>query len=56
VKALEAQLKALGKDATLNIHAGAQHAFFNDARPEVFDASAAKIAFDRTLDLFKTSL
>lgn len=56
VKALEAQLKALGKDATLNIHAGTQHAFFNDARPEVFDASAAKIAFDRTLDLFKTSL
>jgi carboxymethylenebutenolidase len=56
VQALEAQLKSLGKDATLHIHAAAHHAFFNDARPEVFDASVAKIAFDRTLDLFKTSL
>jgi carboxymethylenebutenolidase len=56
VKALEAQLKALGKDATLNIHAGSQHAFFNDARPEVFDAAAAKMSFDRTLDLFRTTL
>ena len=56
VKALEAQLKALGKDATLNIHAGSQHAFFNDVRPEVFDAAAAKMSFDRTLDLFRTTL
>ena len=56
MKALEAQLKALGKDATLNIHAGSQHAFFNDARPEVFDAAAAKMSFDRTLDLFRTTL
>jgi carboxymethylenebutenolidase len=56
VKALEAQLKTLGKDVTLNIHAGTQHAFFNDARPEVFDSSAAKTSFDRTLDLFRTTL
>jgi carboxymethylenebutenolidase len=56
VKALEAQLKTLGKDATLNIHAGTQHAFFNDARPEVFDAAAAQMSFDRTLDLFRTTL
>jgi len=56
VKALEAQLKSLGKDATLNIHAGTQHAFFNDARPDVFDSQAAKISFERTLDLFRTKL
>jgi len=56
VRALEKQLRDLGKDATLNIHAGCDHAFFNDARPEVFDPAAARVAFDRTLELFRTSL
>ena len=56
VNALEAQLKALGKDATLHVHAGAQHAFFNDARPDVYDTAASAIAFARTLELFRTSL
>ena len=56
VRALESQLKTLGKDATLNIHAGTQHAFFNDARPDVFDSHAAKISFERTLNLFRTTL
>lgn len=56
VRALESQLKALGKDATLHIHAGADHAFFNDTRPEVYDAAAAKTAFARTIDLFESTL
>lgn len=56
VHALESQLRELGKDATLYIHAGADHAFFNDTRPEVYDASASKIAFERTLDLFASTL
>jgi carboxymethylenebutenolidase len=56
VRALEKQLHDLGKDATMHIHAGCEHAFFNDTRPEVFDASAARIAFDRTLDLFRSTL
>jgi carboxymethylenebutenolidase len=56
VRALEAQLHGLGKDATLHIHPGADHAFFNDTRPEVFDASASSIAFARTVDLFRTTL
>jgi len=56
VRALEKQLRDLGKDATLHIHAGCDHAFFNDARPEVFDPAAARVAFDRTLELFRTTL
>lgn len=55
-RALEAQLRELGKDATVHIHAGADHAFFNDARPEVYDAEASKVAFDRTVELFRTTL
>ena len=56
VKALEDQLRQLGKDVTLHIHAGADHAFFNDTRPEVYDADASKLAFDRTVALFREVL
>ncbi len=56
VRSLESQLRGLGKDATLHIHARCQHAFFNDSRPEVFDEDAAAIAFARTVDLFRTTL
>ena len=56
VHELESQLRGLGKDATLHIHPGAQHAFFNDTRPEVYDAAASAIAFDRTVELFRATL
>ena len=55
-QALEAQLRELGKDATMYVHAGADHAFFNDDRPEVYDAAASAIAFDRTVALFRDAL
>jgi carboxymethylenebutenolidase len=56
VKELEASLHALGKDATFHIYPGTQHAFFNDTRPEVYDAAVAKTAWDRTLALFRANL
>lgn len=56
VRALEAQLRDFGKDVTLHVHAGADHAFFNDSRPEVYDASASAVAFERTLELFASTL
>ena len=56
VRALETQLRDLGKDVTLHVHAGADHAFFNDTRPEVYDASASAVAFERTLELFASTL
>ena len=56
VRGLESQLRELGKDVTLHIHAGADHAFFNDTRPDVYDAACAKTAFDRTLALFRANL
>ena len=34
----------------------ADHAFFNDARPEVYDAEAAADAWRRVLDLFRKHL
>lgn len=55
-KALEDQLRALGKDATLHVHEGAQHAFFNDARPEVYSAEHSLEAWERTNQLFLDEL
>jgi carboxymethylenebutenolidase len=55
-RALESQLRELGKDATLHIHEGCDHAFFNDARPEVYQAEHAAQAFDRTVALFREML
>jgi carboxymethylenebutenolidase len=53
---LEAKLKAIGKDVELVVYPGANHAFFNDTRPEVYNPDAAADAWRRTLDLFRRSL
>lgn len=55
-RALEAQLQELGKDVAVHIHPGTEHAFFNDTRPEVYDAAASAVAFDRTVALFRETL
>jgi carboxymethylenebutenolidase len=53
---LESTLRKAGVAATLYIYPGVDHAFFNDARPEVYDADAAATAWGRTLDFLRTRL
>ncbi len=53
---LEGTLRGLGKTATLHVYPGTDHAFFNDTRPEVYDASASATAWDRTLSLLRSQL
>ena len=53
---LEARLVAAGKDVTMRIHPGTDHAFFNDARPEVFDVAAAGEAWVDTLAFLRQHL
>ncbi len=55
-RAFEQQLKDLGKDVHFTIHEGADHAFFNDTRPEVYDAEAAAVAWDDTISFFREQL
>ena len=55
-RALEQKLRSLGKEATMHIHTGCHHAFFNDARPEVYSADASAAAWERTTELFRMSL
>lgn len=53
---LESDLRALGKDASIEVHPGAEHAFFNDTRPEVHDAAASQRAWDATVEFFGSAL
>jgi carboxymethylenebutenolidase len=53
---LEAMLQGLGKDVEMHVYDGAQHAFFNDSRPEVYDEHASSTAWIRTLEFFRSKL
>lgn len=55
-RALEADLKSRGKNATFHVYPGTHHAFFNDDRPDVYDAPAATTAWTRVLALFRRNL
>ena len=52
----EAMLKAKGKTVELVVYPNAKHAFFNDARPEVYKADAAQDAWKRTVAWFQAHL
>jgi carboxymethylenebutenolidase len=56
VKELDRQLTALGKRHQFHTYPEADHAFFNDERPEVYDASAAADAWSKTLAFFRREL
>ncbi|MDT5156771.1 MAG: carboxymethylenebutenolidase [Acidobacteriota bacterium] len=56
VHALEENLKKHGKSAEMHIYPGTDHAFFNDTRPEVYDAEASADAWQRTIEFFRKHL
>jgi carboxymethylenebutenolidase len=56
VHQLEAQVKALGKQIETHIYPGADHAFFNDTRPEVYNAEAAADSWRRTIEFLRQHL
>ena len=56
VAQLEQKLTALGKPHEFHTYPNADHAFFNDTRPEVYDPAAAKDAWQRTLEFFRRYL
>ncbi len=57
VHELERQLHESGNsDVTLHIYPGTEHAFFNDTRPEVYAEEASAVAWQRTIDFFRSRL
>jgi len=53
---LEAKLKSLGKSAEIHVYDNADHAFFNDERPEVYNPDAAADAWQRTVRFLREHL
>lgn len=53
--AYEAALKAAGVHYSAHVYAGTQHGFNNDTTPR-FDATSAKLAWDRTMAFFEKHL
>ncbi len=55
-EALVAELTGLGKSASFHHYPGVDHAFFNEDRPEVYDADAAALLWERTLAFLRSRL
>lgn len=56
IPAYEQALKSAGKKYEVYIYEGAQHAFLNDTAPTRYNPDAAKLAWERTLKIFKETL
>lgn len=52
VRDLARQLRELGKEHSFHTYPGVDHAFFNEDRPEVYNAAAASDAWQKVLDFF----
>ena len=56
VHELEEKLRTLGKSIETHIYPGTDHAFFNDTRPEVYNAAAAADAWAKTVAFLTKNL
>lgn len=56
IEPYETALKAAGKEFTVYIYDGAQHAFNNDTSEARYNKAAADLAWSRTIDFFKAKL
>jgi carboxymethylenebutenolidase len=55
-RALESELKGLGKDVEFHHYPNAGHAFFNEDRPEAYEPESAELLWDRTVAFFRHTL
>ncbi len=56
VHALEAALRDAGHEVTFHSYPGAGHWFFEDNRPDAYNADAAQLAWERTLSFLRNHL
>jgi carboxymethylenebutenolidase len=56
VRALEEKVREHGKSIETHTYPGTDHAFFNDTRPEVYDAEASADAWRRTIEFLRERL
>lgn len=55
-RALETELVGLGKEVSLHVYSGVDHAFFNEDRPEVYDQASADLLWERTVAFLREHL
>lgn len=55
-RAIAEKLQGMGKKAEARTYPGADHAFFNDTRPQVYNDAAAQDAWKRTLEFFRNNI
>jgi carboxymethylenebutenolidase len=53
---LAERLRGMGKSVEIVVYPDTDHAFFNDTRPEVYDAEAAGALWDRTVQFLRQHL
>jgi carboxymethylenebutenolidase len=56
VKELSDRLTKAGKKHEFKTYPGVNHAFFNDTRPDVYDAKAAADSWAKTVAFFRANL
>ena len=54
--ALEADIRQAGKSVQFNIYPDADHAFFNDSRPDVYHPAHATESWNKMLSFFRANL
>ena len=55
-RSLESTLKSLNKPVAVHIYDDAGHAFFNDTRPDAYNEAAAKDAWAKMLQFYRSNL
>jgi carboxymethylenebutenolidase len=55
-RTLQHELEARGKQIELHVYPGAGHAFFNDTRPNGYESTAARDAWERTVEFLDMTL
>jgi len=55
-RGVDVAIKKAGKQSEIHVYPGADHAFFNDERPDAYNKAAAEDAWKRTLDFFRKHL
>lgn len=56
MRRLEAMLRAARRDVAFHIYPGTGHWFFESDRPDAYNAQAADLAWERTLDFLRVKL
>jgi carboxymethylenebutenolidase len=56
VRALEAKIRAAGREVTFHVYPGTGHWFIEPNQPEAYDAAAAELVWERTLAFLQAQL